>query len=75
VYTGESANRRRVERELERVTEAGKNLQRATALSDLARQELREAILAASAKGASVRVIARAAGISPARVQQIVHGR
>lgn len=40
---------------------------------DAARMELRWAILAAHAEGASVRVIARAAGISYARVFQIIH--
>jgi len=40
---------------------------------DAARMELRSAILAAHAEGASVRVIARAAGISYARVFQIIH--
>jgi hypothetical protein len=58
--------------ELERVAAAGQKLQRARELTDAARTELRAAILAAHATGASVRVIARAAGISYARVFQII---
>lgn len=58
--------------ELERVAAAGAKLQRARELTDAAREELRQAILAAHATGASVRVIARAAGISYARVFQII---
>lgn len=58
--------------ELERVAAAGAKLQRARELTDVARAELRAAILAAYAEGASVRVIARAAGISYARVFQII---
>jgi hypothetical protein len=75
VDRGTPANRRLVKRELEKVALAGEKLRRANELTDLARQELHAAILTASAKGASVRVIARHAGISPARVQQIVRGR
>jgi DNA invertase Pin-like site-specific DNA recombinase len=59
--------------ELERVAAAGKKLERARELTDAARTELRAAIVAAHATGASVRVIARAAGISYARVFQIIH--
>jgi len=58
--------------ELERVAAAGAKLQRARELTDAAREELGGAILAAHVKGASVRVIARAAGISYARVFQII---
>ena len=58
--------------ELERVAAAGAKLHRARDLTDAAREELRAAILAAHAKGASVRIIARAAGISYARVFQII---
>jgi|SoiMethySBSTD1v2_1073268.scaffolds.fasta_scaffold2929076_1 Homeodomain-like domain-containing protein len=59
--------------ELERVAAAGAKVKRARDVMDAARMELRWAILAAHAEGASVRVIARAAGISYARVFQIIH--
>jgi DNA-directed RNA polymerase specialized sigma24 family protein len=59
--------------ELERVAAAGAKVKRARDVMDAARMELRSAILAAHAEGASVRVIARAAGISYARVFQIIH--
>jgi molybdenum-dependent DNA-binding transcriptional regulator ModE len=57
---------------LERVAAAGDTPRRARELPDAAREELRAAILAAHAKGASVHVVARAAGISYTRVFQVI---
>lgn len=48
---------------------------KATAKRDAGEREWREAILAAHAAGASYRTIAEHAGVSYARVAQIVTGR
>jgi hypothetical protein len=58
--------------ELERVSEAAKRLHDAARKEEKARRELYAAIKRAHQKNASLREIARAAGLSHARVAQIL---
>jgi DNA-directed RNA polymerase specialized sigma24 family protein len=59
---------------LERVAALADQLRQADQEADRLRAELRAAILEAHREGQSVRKIARAAGLSSARVHQIIHG-
>jgi hypothetical protein len=59
--------------ELERVSEAARRLRDASKKEAKARHELYAAIKKAHRANASLREIARAAGLSHARVQQILH--
>jgi hypothetical protein len=59
--------------ELERVSEAAGRLRDASKKEAKARRELYAAIKKAHRADASLRQIARAAGLSHARVQQILH--
>jgi hypothetical protein len=62
-----------VSEELELVSNAAKRLREAARKEDKARRELYAAIKSAHRKDASLREIARAAGLSHARVAQILH--
>jgi transcriptional regulator with XRE-family HTH domain len=62
-----------VSEELERLSDAAKRLRDAAQKEDKARRELYAAIKRARRKNASLREIARAAGLSHARVAQILH--
>jgi ParB-like chromosome segregation protein Spo0J len=62
-----------VSEELERVSKAAKRLGEAARQEDKARRDLYAAIKWAHQKNASLREIARAAGLSHARVAQILH--
>jgi hypothetical protein len=62
-----------VSEELERVSDAAKRLREAARKEDKARRDLYAAIKRARRKDASLRAIARAAGLSHARVAQILH--
>jgi lambda repressor-like predicted transcriptional regulator len=62
-----------VSEELERVSDAAKRLDEAARKEDKARRDLYAAIKRAHRKSASLREIARAAGLSHARVAQILH--